>query len=103
MEDWNDPLLQRLAEIDHHIAAAYKIHPREGGIAEHILCGEDTEIPNHFADLISTISFVEETTQADGIYICFDTFFEISSASTLNCTFAEISAKNLNRNFGPFF
>ena len=98
VKNGDNPLLQGLAQIDHNVAATHQVHAGKGRIAEDILRGENAEVADGFADLVTTVGLVEETAQAARADIGLDTFLVVGGAGALNRGFTEVGAEYLDGN-----
>ena len=72
VEDRDDTLLQRGAEIDQHVAAAHEVEPRERWVPRHVLRCEDADVPDRLADPIAPVCFDEEPSQPVGRHLGLD-------------------------------
>ena len=97
MEDRDDALLQRGAEIDQHVAAADQVELRERRVPRHVLRREDARVPNRLADLIAPVRFDEEAAQPVGRDLGLDACGECPGAGSGDRGGAEIGGEHLDR------
>src|SRR5205814_10478833 len=69
MKHRKHPLLERGSQINQYVSATDQIQLRERRIAGHVLLGEDAEIADVLADLISAVGLDEETLEPPGGYV----------------------------------
>src|SRR5271155_2318789 len=74
VKNWDDPLLQGLAQVNHYVTATDYIHSGKRGIIAYVLRGKNAEIPDGLSDLIPPVCFVKEAAEPYRSYICLDVF-----------------------------
>ena len=97
VEDRQEPILERGAEIDHQVAAADEVHAGEWRIAGGVLFGEHAQVPDVLADLIEAVVVGEEPLQPPGGDVAFDAGGVPAGARLVDGRGADVGAEQLDR------
>src|SRR5262249_48494465 len=100
MENREDPLLQRVIEVDEHVATADQIEVAEGGVGGHVMPREDAQIAHYLVDLVMPIASEEEPPQALRRNVDLDVVHVDAAAGLLQGGFIEIGGQDLDGKAG---
>ena len=101
VEDREDALLQRGAEVDQHVAATDEVELGERRVPRQVLLREYTGLPDRLADLIAAVRGHEEALQPLGRDLVLDALGERAGPGAGDRGSAEVGREHLDRQDAP--
>src|SRR5207245_786192 len=93
VQRWQNLPLQVLFEINKQVAAGDQVHPREGGITQKILSGEDDHLAEELGDAITTILLDKEPAQPFRREVVHEVFCIRAGAGFIEHRLADVASK----------